>query len=115
MSETAYSPATPAQDLVEVIEVSESPEPSTPVVDGAARALFRVLAAVSFCHLLNDMVQSLLPSIYPILKSQFHLDFTHLGYLTLTYQCVASLLQPIIGQFTDKYPKPYALSTGMTF
>ena len=61
------------------------------------------------------MVQSLLPSIYPILKSQFHLDFAHLGLLTLTYQVVASLLQPIIGQFTDKRPKPYALATGMTF
>jgi FSR family fosmidomycin resistance protein-like MFS transporter len=81
----------------------------------ASRTLFRVLAAISFCHLLNDMVQSLLPSIYPILKSQFHLDFTHLGFLTLTYQVVASLLQPIIGQFTDKRPKPYALATGMTF
>ena len=82
---------------------------------GTSRTLFRVLAAISFCHLLNDMVQSLLPSIYPILKSQFHLDFAHLGLLTLTYQVVASLLQPIIGQFTDKRPKPYALATGMTF
>ena len=81
----------------------------------ASRTLFRILAAISFCHLLNDMVQSLLPAIYPILKSQFHLDFTHLGLLTLTYQVVASLLQPVIGQFTDKYPKPYALATGMTF
>ncbi len=63
-----------------------------------------MLAAVSFCHLLNDMVQSLLPSIYPILKSSFHLDFTHLGFLTLTYQIVASLLQPLIGRFTDGRP-----------
>jgi FSR family fosmidomycin resistance protein-like MFS transporter len=83
--------------------------------DAASKALFRVLAAISFCHLLNDMVQSLLPSIYPILKSEFHLDFAHLGLLTLTYQVVASLLQPVIGQFTDKYPKPYALAVGMTF
>jgi MFS transporter, FSR family, fosmidomycin resistance protein len=89
--------------------------PGKPLNGGASRTLFRVLAAISFCHLLNDMVQSLLPSIYPILKSQFHLDFTHLGLLTLTYQVVASLLQPIIGQFTDKRPKPYALATGMTF
>ncbi|MBS1799995.1 MAG: MFS transporter [Acidobacteria bacterium] len=80
-----------------------------------ARTLFRVLAAISFSHLLNDMVQSLLPSIYPILKSSFHLDFVHLGLLTLTYQAVASMLQPLVGQFTDKRPMPYALATGMTF
>ena len=94
---------------IELTEQTASP------LDTASKTLFRVLVAISFCHLLNDMVQSLLPAIYPILKSQFHLDFTHLGLLTLTYQVVASLLQPIIGQFTDKYPKPYALSVGMTF
>ena len=102
MSETALETAGP---------VIAPNQPS----DAASKALFRVLAAISFCHLLNDMVQSLLPSIYPILKSQFHLDFAHLGLLTLTYQVVASLLQPVIGQFTDKYPKPYALAVGMTF
>jgi MFS transporter, FSR family, fosmidomycin resistance protein len=88
--------------------------PGEPVAQ-ASKTLFRVLAAISFCHLLNDMVQSLLPSIYPILKSEFHLDFTHLGLLTLTYQVIASLLQPLIGHFTDKRPMPYALATGMTF
>src|SRR3954468_8847867 len=88
---------------------------SDPPINSASKALFRVLAAISFCHLLNDMVQSLLPSIYPILKSSFHLDFSHLGLLTLTYQVVASLLQPLIGQFTDKRPMPYALAVGMTF
>jgi len=112
MSETAYSPATPAQDIVDVVE---SPEPVTPAGETAARTLFRVLAAVSFCHLLNDMVQSLLPSIYPILKSSFHLNFSQLGYLTLTYQIVASLLQPFVGQFTDRRPMPFALAFGMTF
>jgi FSR family fosmidomycin resistance protein-like MFS transporter len=60
-------------------------------------------------------VQSLLPSIYPILKSSFHLDFTHLGLLTLTYQVVASLLQPLIGRFTDGRPVAYSLPIGMTF
>jgi MFS transporter, FSR family, fosmidomycin resistance protein len=79
------------------------------------KALFRILAAVTFCHLLNDMVQSLLPSIYPILKSSFHLNFTQIGLITLTYQVVASLLQPVIGQFTDKHPIPYSLPIGMVF
>jgi MFS transporter, FSR family, fosmidomycin resistance protein len=77
--------------------------------------LLRVLAAASFCHFLNDMVQSLLPSIYPILKNSFHLNFTQIGYLTLTYQITASLLQPFIGYFTDRTPRTYALPTGMTF
>jgi FSR family fosmidomycin resistance protein-like MFS transporter len=80
-----------------------------------SNTLLRVLAAASFCHLLNDMVQSLLPSIYPILKSNFHLNFTQIGYLTLTFQITASLLQPFIGHFTDRTPRTYALPIGMTF
>jgi len=76
--------------------------------------LFRVLTAVSFCHLLNDMVQSLLPSIYPILKSSFRLDFGQIGLITLTYQITASLLQPFIGHYTDRRPMPYSLPIGMT-
>jgi len=77
--------------------------------------LFRVLTAVSFCHLLNDMVQSLVPSMYPILKTNFHLDFTRIGLITLTYQIIASLLQPVIGYFTDRRPMPYSLPVGMAF
>ena len=77
--------------------------------------LFRVLTAVSFCHLLNDMVQSLVPSMYPILKSSFHLDFARIGLLTLTYQITASLLQPLIGYYTDRKPMPYSLPIGMAF
>ena len=73
-----------------------------------SRTLLRVLAAASFCHLLNDMVQSLLPSIYPILKTSFHLDFTQIGFLTLTYQITASLLQPFIGHFRRPHPTPYS-------
>jgi FSR family fosmidomycin resistance protein-like MFS transporter len=75
--------------------------------------LIRVLAAVSFCHLVNDMIQSLLPSIYPILKSSFHLNFSQIGLITLTFQITASLLQPFIGHFTDRKPMPYSLPIGM--
>lgn len=75
--------------------------------------LFRVLSAVSFCHLLNDMVQSLVPSMYPILKSSFHLDFARIGLITLTYQITASLLQPVVGYVTDRRPMPYSLAIGM--
>lgn len=81
----------------------------------ATPTLFPILAAVSVCHLLNDMVQSLLPSIYPILKSTFKLDFGQVGLLSLTYQIVASLLQPFIGLYTDRRPVPFALAFGMCF
>lgn len=80
----------------------------------AEGTLLRVLAAVSFCHLINDMVQSLLPSIYPILKSSFHLNYGQVGWITFTFQITASLLQPFIGHFTDRKPLPYSLPIGMS-
>ena len=73
-----------------------------------------VLAAVSVGHLLNDLIQSLLPAVYPLLKSEFNLDFVHVGLITLTNQMTASLLQPAVGHFTDRNPKPYSLMLGMT-
>ncbi|MBY0503865.1 MAG: MFS transporter [Bryobacteraceae bacterium] len=79
------------------------------------RAVFSVLGAISFCHLLNDVVQSLIPAIYPILKASFHLDFTQLGLISLTYQLTASLLQPVVGHYTDRRPLPFSLPVGMTF
>src|SRR5881396_3693182 len=84
-----------------------------PVTDAPRRTAFRVLAAISFCHLLNDMVQSLLPALYPVLKQSFHLSFGDLGLITLTFQATASLLQPVIGFLTDRRPTPYSLSFGM--
>jgi MFS transporter, FSR family, fosmidomycin resistance protein len=72
-----------------------------------------ILAVVSFCHLLNDLVQSLIYAVYPILKSTHHLDFRQIGLITLAYQCTASLLQPFIGYFTDKRPLPFSLAIGM--
>ncbi len=81
----------------------------------AARTAFPVLGAISFCHLLNDMMQSLLPAIYPMLKGGFHLDFAQIGLLTLTYQTTASLFQPLVGRFTDRRPLPWSLPFGMAF
>ena len=75
--------------------------------------VFAVLGAISFCHLLNDMMQALLPAIYPILKGGFDLNFGQIGLLTLTYQITASLLQPLIGVYTDRRPQPYSLPFGM--
>ena len=77
------------------------------------KATFTILAAISFCHFLNDMVQSLIPAIYPLLKSSFRLDFGQVGLITLTYQLIASLLQPLVGLYTDRRPKPYSLTAGM--
>ena len=77
--------------------------------------MFPILAAVSFSHLLNDMIQSLLPAIYPILKATFRLNFVEIGLITLTYQLTASLLQPFVGLYTDRSPKPFSLPVGMTF
>ena len=65
--------------------------------------------------MLNDMMQSLLPAIYPILKDNHGLTFGQIGFLTFTFQVTASLLQPLIGYFTDKHPQPYSLSVGMGF
>ena len=77
--------------------------------------VFAVLFAVGFCHALNDMMQSLLAAIYPNLKATFELDFAHVGFITLTYQLTASLLQPLVGAYTDRRAVPYALPAGMVF
>src|ERR1700690_3988198 len=77
------------------------------------KTAFKVLATISLCHLVNDMLASVLPATYPMLKESFHLNFAQIGLITLTYQFTASLLQPLIGLFTDRRPKPYSLSVGM--
>jgi len=74
-----------------------------------------VLAAISFSHLLNDTIQSLLPAIYPILKSSYQLSFSQVGLMTLTLMVTASVLQPIVGLYTDRRATPYSLVYGMTF
>jgi MFS family permease len=77
--------------------------------------VFAVLIAISVSHLLNDTIQSVIPAIYPILKASFHLSFTQVGLITLTFQLTASLLQPFVGLYTDHHPKPYSLAIGMGF
>jgi FSR family fosmidomycin resistance protein-like MFS transporter len=81
----------------------------------AAQMRFRILGAISFSHLLNDMIQSLIVAIYPLLKGEFQLNFVQIGAITLTYQICASVLQPIVGVYTDKHPRPHSLSVGMGF
>ncbi|HBO22507.1 MFS transporter [Providencia sp.] len=87
------------------------PKPSSKT----GKTVFSILTAISFSHLLNDMIQSLILAIYPLLQADFSLSFVQIGMITLTYQITASLLQPIIGYYTDKHPQPYSLPIGMTF
>ena len=76
---------------------------------------FAVILSLSFCHLLNDMMQSLVPALYPILKDSYGLSFGQVGMITLAFQCTASMLQPVVGFYTDKKPQPYSLMAGMGF
>ena len=97
---------------------SASVSPTAPVI-GAAPAqpgvAMGVLAAVSTSHMINDMMQSLILALYPILKGGFNLSFSQIGLITLTYQLTASMFQPLIGLYTDRRPVAYALPVGMTF
>jgi FSR family fosmidomycin resistance protein-like MFS transporter len=76
---------------------------------------FAIILSLSFCHLLNDMMQSLVPALYPILKDNYALSFSQIGLITLAFQFTASMLQPVVGLYTDKKPQPYSLMVGMGF
>lgn len=89
-------------------------QPSAAQADNDTTA-FKVLGGLSVAHMMNDMIQSILLAIYPLLKGNFELSFMQIGMITLTYQLVASLLQPLIGHYTDKRPLPYSLTVGMGF
>lgn len=83
--------------------------------ENTERIGLKVLGAISVSHCMNDMLQSLIPAIYPQLKDSFSLSFTQIGLITLVYQLTASLLQPAVGLYTDHHPKPYSLPIGMGF
>jgi MFS transporter, FSR family, fosmidomycin resistance protein len=95
--------------------LNDTTAPAPGAVSSAARTAFNVLAAISVCHLLNDMMQSLLPALYPMLRSSYQLTFGQVGLLTFTFQFTASLLQPLIGAMADRSPRPYSLAAGMGF
>ncbi|MDB5232455.1 MAG: transporter [Chitinophagaceae bacterium] len=82
---------------------------------GNEKTIYPILFAISFSHLLNDTIQSLIPAIYPLLKTSFSLSFAQIGLITFCFQLAASLLQPFVGLYTDKKPQPYSLSAGMGF
>ncbi|MGH8819551.1 MAG: MFS transporter, partial [Achromobacter pestifer] len=109
----------PPQNSVAGVSDAAIPAPAsvqaaTPAASDPSTA-FKVLGAISVAHLMNDMIQSILLAIYPMLKDSFSLSFAQIGMITLVYQLAASLLQPFIGFYTDRYPKPYSLPVGMGF
>jgi len=98
----------PAQD------VAVAPAPERVLSPPVPRTVLAVIVALSICHLLNDLLQSLLPALYPMLKSNFHLDFWQIGLITFTNAFTASILQPVVGFYTDRQPKPFSLAVGMS-
>jgi FSR family fosmidomycin resistance protein-like MFS transporter len=108
-SATTALPQTTTPDL------AASPVSATSPGSATRETALGILAAISVCHGLNDLMQSVLPATYPILKDAYHLSFGQIGLITFANQVTASLLQPVVGTFTDRRPKPYSLSTGMAF
>ncbi len=99
--------------MQKAVQDSAAPVVGTSTSAAASMAAFPVLLALSFTHLLNDLMQSLLPAIYPIIKEQYGLTFGQIGLLTLAFQLTASMLQPVVGIYTDRKPRPYSLVIGM--
>jgi len=93
--------------------MSTPPRAPAAALPAPPATVMQILFSVAFVHLLNDCVQAVLPSIYPLLKQEFALSFTQIGLITLTFQCTASLLQPWIGLYTDRRPIPFLLPAGM--
>ncbi len=94
-------------------EPSDATVPASAIPLTGQGATFPILLSLGFCHLLNDLMQSLLPALYPMLKTEFHLDYGQIGMITLAFMLTASLLQPTIGMYTDRKPQPYSLAIGM--
>lgn len=81
----------------------------------AQKTVYSILFSISFAHLLNDLIQAIIPSVYPILKQNYNLSFTQIGLITFAFQLTASIFQPFVGYYTDKYPKPFSQIYGMLF
>jgi FSR family fosmidomycin resistance protein-like MFS transporter len=99
-----------------LLEASPSAPPRAALQPGAVLTVtnFSVILSLSFCHLLNDTMQSLVPALYPILKASYGLSFSQVGLITLAFQFTASMLQPVVGMYTDRRPQPYSLTVGIS-
>ncbi len=97
------------KDIKEMAQIKEIDEKIVPVT------VFPVLFSICFAHLINDLLQSVIPSIYPMIKANYTLTFSQIGWITFTFQLTASILQPFVGNYTDKNPKPYSFAFAMGF
>lgn len=95
--------------------MQDDQSPAALASDIAGKTIFSILLSISISHLLNDTIQSLIPSIYPVVKDSFNLSFSQIGIITLVFQLTASLFQPLVGLYTDRKPQPYSLAAGMVF
>jgi FSR family fosmidomycin resistance protein-like MFS transporter len=93
--------------------ITQTKTTMAPTTARASTSVMAILFALSFSHLLNDAIQALIPAIYPLLKESYALNFTQIGLITLTFQMVGSVFQPVVGLYTDRHPKPYSLVAGM--
>jgi MFS transporter, FSR family, fosmidomycin resistance protein len=94
--------------------VTQNPQVSNKT-DLLQKTAYSILFSISFAHLINDLIQAIIPSIYPIIKQSYHLSFTQIGLITFAFQFTASILQPFVGYYTDKHPKPFSQIYGMVF
>ena len=103
--------------MQKAVTETTAPVPAVAVAPAARAAgtALPVLVSLSFCHMLNDMMQSLIPSLYPLLKDEFALNFTQVGLIALAFQLTASMLQPVVGLVSDKRAMPWSLPIGMGF
>jgi len=88
---------------------------ASPIQQNVQKTVYSILFSIAFAHLLNDLLQAVIPSVYPVLKEKYNLTFTQIGLITFSYQMAASILQPIVGLYTDKHPKPFSQIFGMLF
>ena len=95
--------------------MSEASETLTDQKKLSQKTVYSILFSISFVHLLNDLLQSIIPSVYPMLKQNYQLSFSEIGFITFTFQMTASILQPFVGNYTDRSPKPYSIAIGMLF
>jgi FSR family fosmidomycin resistance protein-like MFS transporter len=103
------------QDYFQKMQIQDNQSSATLAHDIAEKTIFSILLSISISHLLNDTIQSLIPSIYPVVKNSFNLNFSQIGVITLVFQLTASLFQPLVGAYTDRRPQPYSLAIGMVF
>lgn len=114
MSQTAAaSPADPSLSPAGSTPAVLDPAASLGTAAAAHDTVMPIILALSLSHMLNDTLQALLPAIYPVLKESYKLTFSEIGLITMTFQCTSSLLQPLVGSYTDKRPMPYSLAIGM--